>query len=228
MRTRGGPKTCHPPGPHLRPATTDLAPGFVSHVRNELAGIVGQGAVSSAGLDVVTSLDWNLQQLAQGAMTDGVKANRWRYLTDGALVSMDPRTGQVLALVGSAGNRTPGAEYDRAVGPPRNPGSASRSSPIRPRSTATATRWSRRSRTHPSPSGCRGPHHLACELRRPLLRGLRAARVPGQLTQRSRCPRWARASRSSSTRHGGWERPGCSSTAPATRPTIRRAASGPH
>lgn len=113
-----------PPDHIFGPATTDLAPAFVSYVRNELAGIVGQGAVSSAGLDVVTSLDWNLQQLAQGAITDVVKANRWRHLTDGALVSMDPRTGHVLALVGSAGDRTPGAEYNMAVGPPRHPGSA--------------------------------------------------------------------------------------------------------
>ena len=113
-----------PPYHIFGPATTDLAPAFVNYVRDELAGIVGQDAVASGGLRVVTSMDWNLQQLAQGTITDTVNANRWRNLTDGALVSMDPQTGHVLALVGSAGNPTPGGDYDMAVGPPRNPGSA--------------------------------------------------------------------------------------------------------
>ena len=113
-----------PPDHIFGPSATDLAPAFVSYVRNELGRVVGQDAVSSAGLHVVTSLDWNLQQLGQSAITNTVNANRWRNLTDGALVSMDPQTGQVLALVGSAGNHTPGGEYDMAVGPPRNPGSA--------------------------------------------------------------------------------------------------------
>src|SRR5215831_13599807 len=113
-----------PPYHIFGPATTDLAPAFVNYVRDELAGIVGQDAVASGGLRVVTSLDWNLQQLAQGTITDSVNANRWRNLTDGALVSMDPPPGHVLALVGSAGNPTPGGDYDMAVGPPRNPGSA--------------------------------------------------------------------------------------------------------
>jgi membrane peptidoglycan carboxypeptidase len=113
-----------PPDHLFGPATTDMAPAFVSYVRNELAGLVGQDAVAKAGLHVVTSLDLNLQQAAQGSITDTVNANRWRNLTDGALVSMDPQTGQVLAMVGSAGNQTPGGEYNMAVGPPRNPGSA--------------------------------------------------------------------------------------------------------
>src|SRR5262249_60506149 len=98
------------------------APAFVSYVRNELASSVGQDAVARAGLQVVTSLDWNLQQLAQSAVTDTVNANRWRNLTDGALVSLDPQTGQVLAMVGSTGNHTPGGDYDRAAGPRRHTG----------------------------------------------------------------------------------------------------------
>src|SRR5215472_5297914 len=113
-----------PPDHIFGPAAIDLAPAYVSYVRNELVSLVGQDAVARAGLQVVTSLDWNLQQFAQGAVTDTVNANRWRNLTDGALVSLDPQTGQVLAMVGSAGDHTPGGDYNMAVGPPRNPGSA--------------------------------------------------------------------------------------------------------
>src|SRR5205814_9015919 len=81
-------------------------------------------AVTGGGLRVVTTLDVNLQQLAQKAVADGVAQNRWRSLTDGALVSIDPHTGQVLALVGSAGPDVPGGQYNMAVWPPRNPGSS--------------------------------------------------------------------------------------------------------
>src|SRR5205807_2918772 len=43
--------------------------------------------------------------------------------TDGALVAIDPKTGAVLAMVGSAGANVPGGEYNMAV-IPRQPGSA--------------------------------------------------------------------------------------------------------
>src|SRR5215472_1976003 len=113
-----------PPGHLFGPVAVDLAPAFVSYVTRELERRFGSDAVLRSGLRVVTSLDWNLQQLGQDALTEAVNANRWRSLTDGALVSIDPQTGQVLALVGSAGYRTSGEEYDMAAGPPRNPGSA--------------------------------------------------------------------------------------------------------
>src|SRR5215472_5229039 len=113
-----------PPGHLFGPVAVDLAPAFVSYVTRELERRFGSDAVLRSGLRVVTSLDWNLQQLGQDAVTEAVNANRWRSLTDGALVSIDPQTGQVLALVGSAGYRTSGEEYDMAAGPPRNPGSA--------------------------------------------------------------------------------------------------------
>jgi len=113
-----------PPDHLFGPTTVDLAPGFASYVADQLAARVGKDAVRRGGLRVVTSLDWNLQQLAQRSVADTVRANRGRDVTDGALVAMDPRTGMVLALVGSAGPDVPGGQYDMAVGPPRNPGSS--------------------------------------------------------------------------------------------------------
>jgi membrane peptidoglycan carboxypeptidase len=113
-----------PPGHLFGPSTVDLVPGFTGYVVRALTDRFGKDAVRSGGLRVVSTLDWNLQQLAQRSVTDTVKANRFRNLTDGALVSIDPKTGQVLAMVGSAGPDAPGGQYDMAIGPPRNPGSS--------------------------------------------------------------------------------------------------------
>jgi membrane peptidoglycan carboxypeptidase len=106
------------------PTTVNLAPGFVTFVSAQLAARFGGDAVRSGGLRVLTSLDWGLEQLARRSVADTVQANRGRDVSDGALVSIDPKTGQVLAMVGSAGPDVPGGEFNMAVGPPRNPGSS--------------------------------------------------------------------------------------------------------
>ncbi|HEY7200288.1 MAG TPA: transglycosylase domain-containing protein [Candidatus Dormibacteraeota bacterium] len=113
-----------PPNRIFGPSTVDLAPGFVSYVSGQLAARFGRDAVQGGGLRVITSLDWGLQQLAQRSVTDTVRANRARDVTDGALVALDPGTGQVLAMVGSAGPDFPGGQYNMATGHPRNPGSS--------------------------------------------------------------------------------------------------------
>jgi len=113
-----------PPAHLFGPLAVDIVPGFVDWVSSELADRFGKEAVTGGGLRVTTTLDWDLQELGQKAVTEGVDQNRWRHLTDGALVSIDPRTGQVLAMVGSAGPNVPGGQYNMAVWPPRNPGSS--------------------------------------------------------------------------------------------------------
>jgi membrane peptidoglycan carboxypeptidase len=105
------------------PTTVNLLPGFVDHVKQELTDRFGPDA-ATGGLRVVTTLDLGLQDIAQRSITDTVRANSERAVTDGALVAMDPRTGQVLAMVGSAGPDAPGSQYNFAVWPPRSPGSS--------------------------------------------------------------------------------------------------------
>jgi membrane peptidoglycan carboxypeptidase len=112
-----------PPQHMFQATTTRLAPGFIDWVSQGLAQRFGQDQVLTGGLRVTTTLDLGLQQLAQQAVTQTVQANGWRNLSDGAMVASDPRTGQVLAMVGSAGPNVPGNEYNMAVWPPRSPGS---------------------------------------------------------------------------------------------------------
>jgi membrane peptidoglycan carboxypeptidase len=112
-----------PPAHLFGPETVNVVPRFMDYVSAELKDRLGAGVVRNGGLRVVTTLDMSLQQLGQQAVTRTVEENQFRSVTDGALVSIDPRTGQIVAMVGSAGPNAPGGEYNMAA-IPRNPGSS--------------------------------------------------------------------------------------------------------
>ena len=92
-------------------------------VAGQLERTYGDGLVQQGGLTVVTSLDWRLQAIAEQQVRSQVEALRAHHVSDGSLVAIDPRTGGVLAMVGSAGLDVPGGQYDMAL-VPRQPGSA--------------------------------------------------------------------------------------------------------
>ena len=78
------------------------APHFVMYVRSLLIEKYGQKVVEEKGLNVTTSLDWNRQQIAEEEVRKGVDTRGKRYrFTNASLVSLDPKTGHILALVGS-------------------------------------------------------------------------------------------------------------------------------
>jgi 1A family penicillin-binding protein len=79
------------------------APHFVMYVEDYLARKYGEDMLAYGGLKVITSLDINLQTLAETAVANGVARNTQLYGgKNAALVALDPQTGQVLAMVGSA------------------------------------------------------------------------------------------------------------------------------
>jgi penicillin-binding protein 1A len=100
------------------------APAFTSWVVKQLQASYGEQAAVGGGLRVVTTLNMGLQKIAQDAVVANVNANRGKNLTQGAMVSIDPRTGAVLTMVGSANPDANGGQYNMAVWPPRNPGSS--------------------------------------------------------------------------------------------------------
>lgn len=78
------------------------APHFVFYVKEQLEKEYGQDMVEKGGLKIYTTLNYDLQKIAEKAVADGVKINGKKYgATNGALVSLDPKTGQILAMVGS-------------------------------------------------------------------------------------------------------------------------------
>ena len=83
-------------------ASFALAPHFVMEVQEYLNDKYGEDFVSKAGLKVITTLDADLQEIANTAVSDGGDRNTELYSGHNtALIAMDPKTGQVLALVGS-------------------------------------------------------------------------------------------------------------------------------
>lgn len=79
-----------------------LAPHFVIAVQDYLVQKYGEDLVRTGGLKVMTTLDYDLQQAAEKAVQEGAERNEKLYGgTNAALVAQDPKTGQILALVGS-------------------------------------------------------------------------------------------------------------------------------
>jgi membrane peptidoglycan carboxypeptidase len=83
-------------------AMFSLAPHFVIEVQEYLNNKYGEDFISKAGLKVITTLDTELQELAMTAASDGGDRNTELYSGHNtALIAIDPKTGQVLALAGS-------------------------------------------------------------------------------------------------------------------------------
>jgi penicillin-binding protein 1B len=99
------------------------APYFVDYLTQEM-----QERTKAAGaVDVYSTLDLHLQRIAQDAVRDGVahveqlfRRNKTR-VPQAALIAVDPRTGEILALVG--GRSYNQSQYNRAISARRQPGS---------------------------------------------------------------------------------------------------------
>jgi 1A family penicillin-binding protein len=78
------------------------APNFVFYIEEYLEQKYGDDAVLNGGLKVITTLDYGLQQYAEQAVAS-TSAERLADFNDSntAVVAVDPKTGQILAMVGS-------------------------------------------------------------------------------------------------------------------------------
>lgn len=75
------------------------APHFVFYILQELEKTYGE---QIRGLNVYTTLDINLQEQAEKAVKDGALKNEKAHGAKNAgLISIDPKTGEILAMVGS-------------------------------------------------------------------------------------------------------------------------------
>lgn len=78
------------------------APHFVLYVKDLLEEKYGRRTVEEGGLKVITTLDYDKQLIAEEEVKKGVEARGEQYgFTNAALVAEDPKTGEILAMVGS-------------------------------------------------------------------------------------------------------------------------------
>lgn len=85
-----------------QPQTPLHAPHFAMYIKSLLIQKYGLPLVEKGGLTVVTSLDLNVQDMAQQTVSDEVGKDTPLHLTNGAALITNPATGEILAMVGSA------------------------------------------------------------------------------------------------------------------------------
>jgi membrane peptidoglycan carboxypeptidase len=81
--------------------TTNIkAPYFVEYVKELLAQKFGDAMVTGGGLQVTTSLDYNIQQKAESIVKSEIGSLKSYDVGNGAAIVTDPKTGEILAFVG--------------------------------------------------------------------------------------------------------------------------------
>jgi penicillin-binding protein 1B len=104
------------------------APHFVDYVTRTLdEDYPGLTTTTRTTVDVYTTLDLHLQKIAQDAVRNGLDkvdqllSRRRKGRAEAALLAVDPRTGEILAMVG--GRSYNQSQYNRAITASRQPGS---------------------------------------------------------------------------------------------------------
>jgi membrane peptidoglycan carboxypeptidase len=81
---------------------TDIkAPHFVMYVRQILEENYGKEVVGKGGLNVITTLDYEVQKLAESIVANEIEKLKPLNVTNAASIVLNPTTGEILAMVGS-------------------------------------------------------------------------------------------------------------------------------
>ncbi|MBI3954626.1 transglycosylase domain-containing protein [Candidatus Collierbacteria bacterium] len=85
-----------------KPGSTIKAAHFVMYVKKQLEEMFGPGVLESGGLEVVTSLDWKLQESAEMIVAEEIaKVEKSLNISNGASIMIDAVSGEILSMVGS-------------------------------------------------------------------------------------------------------------------------------
>lgn len=85
-----------------RAETSITAPHFVMMVKDILAEKYGENEVERGGLKIYTTIDWDKQKIAEEVIKEKTENYEEKYhANNAALVAIDPKTGQILSMVGS-------------------------------------------------------------------------------------------------------------------------------
>lgn len=97
-------------------------PYFTIYVQKQLPELVSQEAIESGGLIVETSLKPKWQRAAETTLEEVLEEySRWQRFEQGSIVALNPKTGQVHAMVG--GTDFEESQFNRVTQGQRQPGS---------------------------------------------------------------------------------------------------------
>lgn len=100
------------------------APHFVMYLRDYLVKKYGLPMVERGGLTVTTSLDLQVQEMAEKIVAEEVANNAYLNLTNGATLITSPKNGDILAMVGSKDFHEPKSGNVNVTTSLRQPGSS--------------------------------------------------------------------------------------------------------
>jgi len=103
---------------------TIQAPWFVFYVLDQLRATYGDDLVEQGGITVRTTLDLNLENDAEQDIATQINNLQSHHVTNGALISLAPKTGDILAMVGSTNYNAPGFGNVNVTLAQRQPGSS--------------------------------------------------------------------------------------------------------
>ncbi|TMD19240.1 MAG: penicillin-binding protein, partial [Chloroflexi bacterium] len=86
----------------FKESRSSQAPHFVDFVFEQLENLYGPSVVNRGGFVVKTTLDLNMQKAAEHSVQVGLQQLGRLGADNGDLLAMDPKTGEILAMVGSA------------------------------------------------------------------------------------------------------------------------------
>lgn len=85
-----------------KPEASITAPHFVMYVKSLLSDKYGEKTLEQGGLKIITTIDYDKQKIADEVVAEKTANYLEKYnANNAALVSIDPKNGQVLAMVGS-------------------------------------------------------------------------------------------------------------------------------
>jgi penicillin-binding protein 1A len=101
-------------------------PYFTIHVQKQLEELLTPDQLEAGGLTVETTLNVNWQRKAEQTVAEATERySRWQRFEQVALVAVDPRNGEIKAMVG--GNDFSGSQFNRVTQAQRQPGSTFKS-----------------------------------------------------------------------------------------------------
>ncbi len=102
------------------------SPHFVFFVKDYLENIIGKNSFDEGGYRVITTLDTNLQEQAEELVKKTALSNKENFNAENAaLIALNPKTGDILSMVGSRDyfDTEIDGQFNVAIAPNRQPGS---------------------------------------------------------------------------------------------------------